>query len=140
MKQFSLLMFALMLIPIIGLAQDIVDPPLENPVLEARAIELHKRLRCMVCQNQSIHESNAELARDLRIVVRERLAAGDSDEQAIQMMNDEVIVGGMIPKINTCIDTVNNGVRGVVIIDGRRPHSILYELFSDQGSGTLIRK
>ena len=56
------------------------------------------------------------------------------------MMNEDVIVGGMIPKINTCIDAVNNGVRGVVIIDGRRPHSILYELFSDQGSGTLIRK
>ena len=60
--------------------------------------------------------------------------------QAIQMMSDEVIVGGMIPKINTCIDAINNGVQGVVIIDGRRPHSILYELFSDQGSGSLIRK
>ena len=60
--------------------------------------------------------------------------------QAIQMMNEDIIVGGMIPKINTCIDAINNGVRGVVIIDGRRPHSILYELFSDQGSGTLIRK
>ena len=56
------------------------------------------------------------------------------------MIKDEVIVGGMIPKVNTCIDAVNNGVRGVVIIDGRRPHSILFELFSDQGSGTLIRK
>ena len=40
----------------------------------------------------------------------------------------------------TCIDAVNNGVRGVVIIDGRKPHSILFELFSDQGAGTLIRK
>ena len=69
-----------------------------------------------------------------------KLISEITPNQAIQMMNDEVIVGGMIPKINTCIDTVNNGVRGVVIIDGRRPHSILYELFSDQGSGTLIRK
>jgi acetylglutamate kinase len=69
-----------------------------------------------------------------------RLISEITPNQAMQMMNDEVIVGGMIPKINTCIDAVNNGVRGVVIIDGRRPHSILYELFSDQGSGTLIRK
>jgi acetylglutamate kinase len=46
----------------------------------------------------------------------------------------------MIPKIRTCINAVNNSVRGVVIIDGRRLHSILFELFSDQGAGTLIRK
>ena len=57
-----------------------------------------------------------------------------------KMINEEVIKGGMIPKINTCIDAVNNGVRGVVIIDGRKPHSILFELFSDKGSGTLIRE
>jgi acetylglutamate kinase len=69
-----------------------------------------------------------------------KLISEITPNQAIQMMNEDVIVGGMIPKINTCIDAVNNGVRGVVIIDGRRPHSILYELFSDQGSGTLIRK
>ena len=60
--------------------------------------------------------------------------------QALEMINNETIVSGMIPKINTCIDAVNNGVKGVVIIDGRRPHSILFELFSDKGSGTLIRK
>jgi acetylglutamate kinase len=69
-----------------------------------------------------------------------KLISEITSKQAIQMMNEDVIFGGMIPKINTCIDAVNNGVRGVVIIDGRRPHSILYELFSDQGSGTLIRK
>ena len=46
----------------------------------------------------------------------------------------------MIPKINTCIDAVNNGVRGVVIIDGRKPHSILYEIFSDKGAGTSNKK
>ena len=59
---------------------------------------------------------------------------------AKKMINEEIIKGGMIPKINTCIDAVNNGVRGVVIIDGRKPHSILFELFSDKGSGTIIRK
>ena len=59
---------------------------------------------------------------------------------AKKMIVEEVIKGGMLPKISTCIDAVNNGVRGVVIIDGRKAHSILFELFSDKGSGTLIRK
>ena len=60
--------------------------------------------------------------------------------EAKELINNHTIHGGMIPKIKTCIDAINNGVRGVVIIDGRRPHSILFELFSDQGAGTLIRQ
>ena len=52
----------------------------------------------------------------------------------------KIVQGGMIPKIQNCIDAVENGVRGVVILDGRKPHSILNEIFSDQGAGTLIRK
>ena len=52
----------------------------------------------------------------------------------------KVVQGGMIPKIQNCVDAVENGVRGVVILDGRKPHSILHEIFSDQGSGTLIRE
>jgi len=60
--------------------------------------------------------------------------------QAKELINNETIHGGMIPKMKTCIDAINNGVRAVVIADGRRPHSILFELFSDQGAGTLIRK
>ncbi len=60
--------------------------------------------------------------------------------EIIQMIKDETITEGMIPKINTCLDAVNNGVTGVVIVDGRRPHSILFEIFSDKGAGTLIRK
>ena len=51
-----------------------------------------------------------------------------------------VVQGGMIPKIMNCVDAVENGVRGVVILDGRKPHSILHEIFSDKGAGTLIRK
>jgi acetylglutamate kinase len=46
----------------------------------------------------------------------------------------------MIPKIKSCCSAIHNGVRAVAIIDGRKPHSILFELFSDQGAGTLIRK
>ena len=52
----------------------------------------------------------------------------------------KVVQGGMIPKIENCVDAVENGVRGVVILDGRKPHSILHEIFSDKGSGTLIRE
>jgi len=52
----------------------------------------------------------------------------------------KIVQGGMIPKIENCIDAVENGVRGVVILDGRKPHSILEEIFSDKGAGTLIRK
>ena len=62
-----------------------------------------------------------------------------SSSKILDMIKDETITGGMIPKINTCLDSVNNGVRGVVIMDGRKPHSILNEIFSDTGAGTLIR-
>ena len=60
--------------------------------------------------------------------------------EAEKLIHDGTIREGMIPKIRTCIKAVENGVKGVVIIDGRRPHSILFELFSDKGAGTLIRK
>ena len=56
------------------------------------------------------------------------------------LVNLKIVQGGMLPKIKNCIDAVENGVRGVVILDGRKPHSILDEIFSDKGSGTLIRK
>ncbi len=52
----------------------------------------------------------------------------------------KIVEGGMIPKIENCVNAVENGVRGVVILDGRKPHSVLHEIFSDTGSGTLIRK
>ncbi len=62
------------------------DEVLADPALEARARALSKNLRCLVCQNQSIDDSNAELARDLRILVRERLTAGDTDEKIIAFL------------------------------------------------------
>ena len=62
-----------------------------------------------------------------------------ASEKVIELIKNETISGGMIPKINTCLDAVKNGVRGVVIMDGRKPHSILNEIFSDTGAGTLIR-
>ena len=63
-----------------------------------------------------------------------------SSSEIIEMVKNETITEGMIPKINTCLDAVNNGVTAVGIIDGRKEHSILFEIFSDKGSGTLIRK
>ena len=71
---------------------------------------------------------------------KKKLISELKSNEAEKLIYDETISEGMIPKIRTCIDAVNNGVRGVVIIDGRKPHSILFELFSDKGSGTLIRK
>ena len=63
------------------------------------------------------------------------------NSQSIQdLINNETVTEGMIPKINNCLDVASNGVKGVVIIDGRKNHSILFELLSDKGSGTLIRQ
>ena len=62
------------------------DEVMSNPAQEARARDLSRELRCMVCQNQSIDDSEAPLARDLRILVRERLTAGDSDPQVVDFL------------------------------------------------------
>ena len=64
------------------------DEVLADPALEARARDLSKDLRCLVCRNESIDESNAELARDLRLLVRERLVAGDSNDEAMAFIVD----------------------------------------------------
>ena len=63
-----------------------------------------------------------------------------NSETIKELVDDETISGGMIPKINNCLDVASNGVKGVVIIDGRKDHSILFELLSEKGSGTLIRQ
>jgi acetylglutamate kinase len=68
-----------------------------------------------------------------------KLISEISSSKILEMIKDGTITGGMIPKFNTCLDSVNNGVRGVVIMDGRKSHSILNEIFSDTGAGTLIR-
>jgi acetylglutamate kinase len=63
-----------------------------------------------------------------------------NSKKANEFIDQEVISGGMIPKIINCLDVASNGVKGVVIIDGRKNHSLLFELLSDKGSGTLIRE
>jgi acetylglutamate kinase len=63
-----------------------------------------------------------------------------NSDQAKRMIKDGTISGGMMPKIYNCLDVAKNGVKAVCIIDGRKKHSILFELLSDKGSGTLIRE
>ena len=94
----------------------------------AIARSLRSRRLLLVTDVEGVLDKNEKLIPEIR------------SHEAEILINDQTIHGGMIPKIRTCIDAANNGVRGVVIIDGRRPHSILFELFSDQGAGTLIRR
>ena len=94
----------------------------------ALAISLKSRRLLLMTDVEGVYDENNKLISEIKSVEAEKL------------IYNQTIHGGMIPKIRTCINAVNNNVRGVVIIDGRKPHSILFELFSDKGSGTLIRK
>ena len=92
------------------------------------AKELNSRRLLLMTDVEGVLDKNKKLIPEINASIAEK------------MLKDGDISGGMIPKINTCIDALNNGVTGVVIVDGRKPHSILFELFSDKGAGTLIRK
>lgn len=81
----ALLILVLLAAPALAVSPDEV---LADPVLEHRARDISVGLRCLVCQNQSIDDSDADLAKDLRVLVRERLVAGDSDEQVRQYLVD----------------------------------------------------
>ena len=94
----------------------------------ALAISLKSRRLLLMTDVEGVYDENNKLISVIKSAEAEKL------------IYNQTIHGGMIPKIRTCINAVNNNVRGVVIIDGRKPHSILFELFSDQGAGTLIRK
>jgi len=94
----------------------------------ALAKSLKSRRLMLMTDVEGVYDKNKKLISEIKSADAEKL------------IYDETISEGMIPKIRTCIDAINNGVRGVVIIDGRKQHSILFELFSDEGSGTLIRK
>jgi acetylglutamate kinase len=94
----------------------------------ALATNLKSRRLLLMTDVEGVYDENNELISEIR------------SAQAEKLIYNETIHGGMIPKIRTCVNALNNNVKGVVIIDGRKPHSILFELFSDQGAGTLIRK
>ena len=99
-----------------------------DTVAGALAVSLKSRRLLLMTDVEGVYDENEKLISELK------------SKEAENLIYNKTIHGGMIPKIRTCINAVNNSVRGVVIIDGRRPHSILFELFSDQGAGTLIRK
>ena len=94
----------------------------------ALAQSIKSRRLMLMTDVEGVYDKNKKLISELNSIEAEKL------------IYDQTISEGMIPKIRTCIKAVNDGVRGVVIIDGRKPHSILFELFSDEGAGTLIRK
>ena len=94
----------------------------------ALATSLKSRRLLLMTDVEGVYNKDKKLISELK--------PGDAEK----LVHDGTISEGMIPKIKTCINAIDNGVRGVVIIDGRKPHSILFELFSDEGSGTLIRK
>ena len=68
-----------------------------------------------------------------------KLTEGTDGRQARALIADGTISGGMIPKVETCIDAVDRGVQGVVIVNGKTPHAVLLELYTDHGAGTLIK-
>ena len=94
----------------------------------AIAKELNARRLLIISDVEGVLDKNKKLITEI------------NSKKAKEMINNGIISGGMIPKINNCLDVASNGVKGVVIIDGRKSHSILFELFSDKGAGTLIRE
>ena len=88
MRALAVLLFSIILVTGNAPTAQSVEPGevLADPGLEARARDLSQRLRCLVCQNQSIDDSDAPLAKDLRVLVRERLVAGDSDTQVVDYL------------------------------------------------------
>ena len=92
------------------------------------AIELKARRLMIISDVEGVLDNEKKLIPEI------------NSQKAKELIDQEVISGGMIPKIKNCLDVASNGVKGVVIIDGRKNHSILFELLSDKGSGTLIRE
>src|SRR6056300_638072 len=92
------------------------------------AKELNARRLIIMSDVQGVLDKNKDLISEI------------NSKKIKELIEDNTISGGMIPKINNCLDVASNGVKGVVIIDGRKKHSILFELLSDKGSGTLIRQ
>jgi len=94
----------------------------------ALAKSLKSRRLLLMTDVEGVYDKNKKLISEITPIEAEKL------------IYNNTVSEGMIPKIRTCINALDDGVKGVVIIDGRKSHSILFELFSDQGSGTLIRK
>jgi len=94
----------------------------------AVAKSLRSRRLLLMTDVEGVYDENKKLINEI------------NPTEAKGLIDKKIVQGGMIPKLLNSIDAVENGVKGVVIIDGRKLHSILYEIFSDEGAGTLIRK
>ena len=94
----------------------------------AVAKSLKSRRLLLMTDVEGVYDKNKKLINEIK------------PNEAKSLIDKQIVQGGMIPKLLNSIDAIENGVRGVVIIDGRKLHSILYEIFSDEGAGTLIRK
>ena len=94
----------------------------------AVAKSLKSRRLLLMTDVEGVYDENKKLISEIK------------PSEAKNLIGKKIVKGGMIPKLLNSIDAIENGVRGVVIIDGRKLHSILYEIFSDEGAGTLIRK
>ena len=120
------------LIPVIsplGLGKDLQTYNINGDTAAGAIAKSLKSRRLLLMTNvEGVLDKNKKLIQEI------------STSKILEMIKDETITEGMIPKINTCLDAINNGVTAVAIIDGRKKHSILFEIFSDKGSGTLIRK
>ena len=92
------------------------------------AIELKARRLMIISDVEGVLDSEKKLIPEI------------NSKKANELIDQKVISGGMIPKIKNCLDVASKGVKAVVIIDGRKNHSLLFELLSDKGSGTLIRE
>ena len=120
------------LIPVIsplGLGKDLQTYNINGDTAAGAIAKSLKSRRLLLMTNvEGVLDKNKKLIQEV------------SSSKILEMIKDDTITEGMIPKINTCLDAINNGVTAVAIIDGRKKHSILFEIFSDKGSGTLIRK
>jgi len=133
----ALLLMLCLATPVAALSPDEV---LADPVLEQRARDISGGLRCLVCQNQSIDDSDADLARDLRILVRERLVAGDSDEAVRQFLVDrygEYVL--LNPRLNShtillwiAAPTLLLAGLGTLFVVGRKRRVITADLSADE--------
>ena len=92
------------------------------------AIDLKARRLMIISDVEGVLDSEKKLIPEI------------NSKKANELIDKDIISGGMIPKIKNCLDVASNGVKGVVIIDGKKNHSLLFELLSDKGSGTLIRE
>jgi cytochrome c-type biogenesis protein CcmH len=127
-----LLPFLFLLLALPALAVGRPDEMLPDPAQEARAREVGRELRCLVCQNQSIEDSEADLARDLRRLVRERIAAGDSNASALDFIHDRYgdfvllrppVNAGTLLLWGTPLLALGGGILAVVLLRRRARHA-----------------